>query len=187
MDNDMYRRGKLTCHKKYGEGIAMLAGDGLLNLAFGILAESGQKYALEIASVLSDAVGASGMIGGQVLDVHHRNRQGQGDGLKHRIDTMKTAALMAASCEVGALAARAKKDKVEKIRRFGMNSGVAFQIADDIEDSHRGIACKERLARRAKTYIAKAKTYIARFEKRADGLRCIADRILKKVEIACKG
>ena len=109
MDNDDTRRGKPTCHKKFGEGLAILAGDGLLNLAFGIIAKEKTRQTLSAVSLLSEAIGAGSMIGGQALEAACDDSSARGLRLKGKIDTMKTAAIMIASCKIGALLAGGKK------------------------------------------------------------------------------
>lgn len=173
MDNDDLRRGKPTCHKKFGEAIAILTGDALLNLAFGILSKTKHKRAMEIISLVSDAVGVENMIGGQVLDLKGKNRN-------RKVDAMKTAALMALSCETGALAANAGGKNAGKMREFGRNLGLAFQIADDIEDSRHEKNALGRMRKEAALLISKAKERIAPFGKKADGLHYIADDVLRK-------
>lgn len=174
MDNDDTRRGKPTCHKKFGEDIAILAGDALLNLAFGMLAKSKHKRNSEIISLVSDAVGAENMIGGQVLDLNHSRT------VKRKINAMKTASLMAVSCEIGAVAANAGRTDAKRLGQFGRNLGLAFQIADDIEDSQYKKSALGRMKKEAALYISEAKRHIAPFGNRADGLRHIAHSVLGK-------
>jgi geranylgeranyl diphosphate synthase type II len=196
MDNDDLRRGKPTCHRKFGEAIAVLTGDALLNLAFGILSKTKHKRAMEIISLVSDAVGVENMIGGQVLDLNQGNRLpnlGGSEGgsepprfgrrlRQRKIDAMKTASLMALSCEAGALAADAGGKNAGKAREFGRNLGLAFQIGDDIEDSGHKKKALKRMRKEATLLISKAKECIAPFGKKADGLRYIADKILEKAK-----
>ena len=182
MDNDARRRGKPTCHKKFGENIAILAGDGLLNLAFGIIAElsaSGgkAKKTLEAISLLADAVGSNNMIGGQALDLKKPPPKSLG---RYKINRMKTAALMACSCKIGALAAEGKARDVERIYEFGKNLGLAFQIADDIEDSAHGELLLKRMRKETASFISEGKSCIAPFGEKADTLGYIADRVLEK-------
>lgn len=177
MDNDNMRRGKPACHKKYGEGVAILTGDALLNLAFGILARAKHKRSAEIISLVSGAVGAENMIGGQTLDL----RGGKQISLR-KINRMKTASLMAVSCEIGALAANARRANANRMRRFGENLGLAFQIADDIEDSQYKRNRLEEMKKETAFYIAKGKKNIALFGEKAEGLLRIADSVLEKIE-----
>lgn len=180
MDNDDSRRGKPTCHRKFGEGLAILAGDGLLNLAFGIVTKFKQKKSLEIASFLVDAIGSENMIGGQALDIECRGRPARNRKLKNKIDSMKTAALMAVSCKIGALITPAKPKNIRKMHEFGMNLGLAFQIADDIKDSAHKKPALNKMKNEVKFFISKGKKYIKTLNKRADTLSYIADSVLEK-------
>lgn len=181
MDNDDKRRGKPTCHKKFGEALAILAGDGLLNLAFGIISKVKQKKTLEIASLLSGAIGAENMIGGQVLDLGCEKGLEKTPKLKHKINRMKTAGLMGSACEIGALAAAAKNRDAERMREFGINLGLAFQIADDIEDSRHKLPMLNKMRKEAKLFISRGKTHIAPFKEKAGVLKYIAEGVLKRV------
>ena len=178
MDNDNFRRGKPTCHKKFGEALAILAGDELLNMAFKIVVDSKQKRSLSVISVLSEAIGAGSMIGGQVLDLEYEKGAKKNAKLKNKIDNMKTAALMAASCKIGALAAGAKPKSSKKIYEFGKNLGLAFQVADDIKDGAYRKAKTKEMRKKTSHLIKKAKKNIAFFGKKADGLQYIADHVL---------
>lgn len=178
MDNDDTRRGKPTCHKKFGEDLAILAGDALLNLAFGLLSNLKEKKALEATSLLSDAIGVENMIGGQVLDVIHGRGLKGNKRFRNKINRMKTAALIAASCKAGALTAEAKPQHIKRMYEFGINLGLGFQIADDIKDSQHNASTLDRMKKEAKSFISKAERYLEPFKKRADTLRYIADSIL---------
>ena len=149
MDDDDLRRGKLTCHKKFSEEMAILAGDGLLNLSFAVAARAKHKNALKIISLLSDAIGTQSMMGGQALDICNKRKLKIKTALKNKIDKMKTAALMAAACKIGAEAARASSKFSEKLYRFGINLGLAFQAADDMDDCGRGLCEMKGLEKRA--------------------------------------
>ena len=134
MDNDNFRRGKPTCHRKFGEGIAILTGDALLNLAFEVISKTKQSNSLEIISLLCKAIGTENMAGGQALDLRGTPRK-ENIALKRRINRMKTGGLMAASCEIGAVLAEADKQNAKRLQNFGLNMGLAFQVADDMEDA----------------------------------------------------
>jgi geranylgeranyl diphosphate synthase type II len=127
MDDDDLRRGKPTLHKLFGEGVAVLGGDALSALAFELLASSGP----EILTTFTRALGPAGMLGGQVADL---KSEGKKVGLAEveAIHYMKTAALIAASLKIGALAAGASVEKVEAFFCFGQKLGLAFQIVDDV-------------------------------------------------------
>lgn len=144
LDNDDYRRGKLTCHKVFGEALAILAGDALLTLAFQVLATLPRTPAdvrAGLSGELARAAGTvNGMIGGQVADLEVANRclgaaQAALDPEElEYIHRAKTAALFGASVRLGAMAARANPDQLAAIGRFGETAGLAFQVIDDILD-----------------------------------------------------
>lgn len=137
MDNDDYRRGKLTNHKVFGEGFAVLAGDALLNKAFEIIHQALIKNPklenIKAAAYISKASGAQGMIGGQCIDLYYENKDISLDILNAMHDK-KTGAMIRASLVAGALVAGAKEEDVQRIERFGQLIGLAFQISDDILD-----------------------------------------------------
>jgi len=136
LDDDDLRRGKPTCHKKFGEATAILAGDALLTLAFETLANASIEAARRVA-ILSH-VGASagtinGMVGGQVADLEAEGRAIQPAELEY-IHRSKTAALIRASVVSGAVGAGACDEDVARLKRFGETIGWAFQVVDDILD-----------------------------------------------------
>ena len=131
MDDDDLRRGRPTCHKVYGEALAVLVGDALLTEAFALLAREAQAGALVAA--LARGAGASGMVGGQVLDLHTTREQLTREHVR-AIHRAKTAALIGAACELGAIAAEAAPEGTEAARHFGLCLGEAFQATDDILD-----------------------------------------------------
>jgi geranylgeranyl diphosphate synthase type II len=137
MDNDDYRRGKLTNHKVFGEGFAVLAGDALLNKAFEIIHQSLIKNPklenIKAAAYISKASGAQGMIGGQCIDLYYENKDINLDILNAMHDK-KTGAMIRASLVAGALVSGAKEEDVQRIEKFGQLIGLAFQISDDILD-----------------------------------------------------
>ncbi|MBI5629481.1 MAG: polyprenyl synthetase family protein [Elusimicrobia bacterium] len=145
MDDDDLRRGKPTNHKIFGEAVAILAGDGLLTYAFEVLAENASELgldargSLELVRVVARGAGTRGMVGGQVADLEAegwRKRNGgfnPGKALEY-IHLHKTAALITASLEAGALLARGSSAQRAALRRYGRSIGLAFQIADDILD-----------------------------------------------------
>ena len=135
MDNDDFRRGKLTNHKVYGEATAILAGDALLNLAFetAILAEVTPDKKIEALKVLATASGWDGMIGGQVVDLESEGKKISFDTLKY-IHKLKTGALISAACEMGAVLAGADKEALRAVSEYSENLGIAFQVLDDILD-----------------------------------------------------
>ena len=136
MDNDDYRRGKLTVHKKYNEAIGVLVGDALLTEAFGIIANSkslGDKNKVEIISKLSEYAGFSGMVGGQFVDMESENKKVEIDTLKY-IHAHKTGKLLTAAIELPMIALDIESEKHEKMIEYSKLLGIAFQIKDDILD-----------------------------------------------------
>ena len=136
LDNDDLRRGKPTCHKKFGEAIAILAGDGLLTLAFetiGATPVSAERRTAILTEVATAAGTVNGMVGGQVADLEAERKLVDAQMLEY-IHRSKTAALIRASVTVGALCAGASADDVARLRRFGETIGWAFQVTDDILD-----------------------------------------------------
>ncbi len=143
MDNDEYRRGKKTTHVVYGEGMAVLAGDGLLNFAFETaakafsFAEEKEEFdrIAKALSVFGQKAGIYGMIGGQTADIEAED---MGDGVTEEqllfIHEHKTAALIQSAMMIGAILAGASKEEVERIEKCAYNIGIAFQIQDDILD-----------------------------------------------------
>ena len=136
LDNDDFRRGKPTCHKVFGEAIAILAGDALLTLAFQTLAfvPVEPQRRLNILATIAQAAGTDrGMIGGQVADLEAAKKAPDVGTLEY-IHRSKTAALIRASIVAGGIAGGAANEDVERLRRFGENIGWAFQVVDDILD-----------------------------------------------------
>jgi farnesyl diphosphate synthase len=135
MDDDDTRRGKPACHIAFGEATAILAGDALQTLAFELLADPATHpdalVRSNLIAALAKAAGASGMVGGQMLDM-----QAQARGLEMLVHLMelKTGALFAFALEAGALLGHASTDEFQYLSRFGSKIGLAFQIADDILD-----------------------------------------------------
>lgn len=138
MDNDDYRRGKLTNHKVYGEGLAILAGDGLLNHAFEIMLQNSltqpdPKPFVRSIYEIARAAGINGMIGGQMVDLASEGKRIDADTLDY-IHNHKTAALIEAPLKIGAIIGRAQEKDIENMAIVGRKLGLAFQIQDDILD-----------------------------------------------------
>lgn len=136
MDNDDLRRGKPSCHKAYGEVNALLAGDALENLAFGVIAESeslSDTQKVKLIRTLSKATGISGMIGGQVIDTEYEGKP-LPEELLLKMYGMKTGALLRAACEMGCICGGGDDEKIKSAGDYGENLGLAFQIIDDILD-----------------------------------------------------
>jgi len=161
MDNDDFRRGKLTVHKKYSEGHAVLTGDFLLTYAFEVLAThphlSAEKK-VQLIATLAQRSGSDGMIGGQVMDLAYEGQKVSLDNLRllHR---NKTAALITAAIEFGGIIANATLIQLDHLRQFGEAIGLAFQIIDDILDvtsSHtkHGKAVASDIINEKSTYVS---------------------------------
>ncbi len=160
MDNDDLRRGKPTSHKQFGEALAILAGDGLQSSAFDLLSQT-QTTPAQLVTCLqlfAQAVGANGMVGGQVLDIegeHHHLTLAQ---LKH-LHALKTGALLATAVDMGAVLASVSEADAANLHQFAASFGLAFQIQDDINDRTKST---QALGKTANKDIAEAKnTYPA--------------------------
>jgi geranylgeranyl diphosphate synthase, type II len=201
MDNDDYRRGKLTNHKVYGEDIAILAGDGLLAYAFEYIATQTQGVSadrvLKSIAHLARAVGADGLVGGQVVDLESEGKDISVETLTY-IHNHKTGALFKSSVVCGAILGGATEPEIEKLDKFAHNIGLAFQIIDDILDitatqaelgktagkdleaqkaTYPKLWGLEESKRQADKLVAEAKTILAEFGDRAKPLQALADYI----------
>lgn len=138
MDDDDYRRGKLSCHKKFGEAMGILAGDALSVLPFEIIADDtllSAEQKVKIISCLAKAVGKDGMIGGQVIDMENEERTDVDESNLRNMYKHKTGELIAVSCMMGCICAgRDDADTLENAADYGYKLGLAFQIVDDILD-----------------------------------------------------
>jgi geranylgeranyl diphosphate synthase type II len=161
MDNDDLRRGRATCHKVFGEGIAILAGDALLTIAFEIAAQAraSARYDLrEVFREITTAAGSRKLIAGQVADLEAEGRRINRAQLRY-IHENKTAALLTTSVRLGAMAANASAKQLTAITAFGRALGLAFQVIDDILDVTQ---TSEKLGKSAgKDVAAKKATYPA--------------------------
>jgi geranylgeranyl diphosphate synthase, type II len=134
MDNSDTRRDKPSSHIVFGEGPALLAADALLTYAFEVLALNvPPKYSIPLTSVLAEAVGPQGMIGGQVIDIKYRGKRASYKTLKY-IHTHKTGALFIAAATVGAILADASPKQIKALVDYSSHIGLAYQITDDILD-----------------------------------------------------
>jgi len=139
IDNDDYRRGKPTCHKVFGEAIAILAGDGLLTEAFRLMTNQPGKdqplgdevLVLDLIREVAQAAGVLGMVGGQVVDIESEGKTVDLPTVQY-IHTHKTGAMILASVRVGARLGGAMETDLKVLTRYGENLGLAFQIADDV-------------------------------------------------------
>ena len=138
MDDDDYRRGRRTCHRVYGEAIAILAGDALLTHAFQLLADAGPtrllpERRLRVIAEIAEAAGSCGMVGGQAMDILAEGHEIDHPTLLY-LHTHKTGALIRASVRVGGIAGGAEEEQLEALTRYAERVGLAFQIVDDILD-----------------------------------------------------
>lgn len=205
MDNDDFRRGKPTCHKVFGENIAILAGDALLAEAFVLLSQVEKvrlsaERRLAVIHEIAQAAGINGMVGGQALDVLSVESVSDENTL-YEIHRRKTGALIVAAVKTGAIIFNARKDKIRALAQYGINLGLAFQIADDIlnvegdrelmgketgsDAAHNKLTypsllgldvAKEKLAK----YIDSAVASLSGFDERARPLLVIARYIMER-------
>lgn len=137
IDNDDYRRGKPTCHRVYGDAVAILTGDALLNYSFELMARNGQypgiksEALLSVMEEVSKAIGTGGMLGGEVVDIISEGETGT-EELVEYIHTHKTAALIKVSLRAGAILADSSSQEIQALSDYGDYLGFAFQIQDDI-------------------------------------------------------
>jgi len=160
LDDDDLRRGRPTCHKAFDEATAILTGDGLLTLAFEILADriSDPVLAVRLIRELARAAGPAGMIAGQIADLKAENTVGDLATLEY-IHTNKTAKMFRCAATMGALCGGATPEQRERLGRYGLKIGLGFQIADDILDVS---ASSEQLGKTAGKDVRAAKcTYPA--------------------------
>lgn len=136
MDNDDFRRGRPTCHKVFGDGIAVLAGDALLTIAFEIVSNAKPTPRYDISILLREiavAAGSKRLIAGQVADLEAEGKRVKRDQLRF-IHENKTAAILKSSVRLGAMSANADARRLSSITQFGKRLGLAFQVIDDILD-----------------------------------------------------
>lgn len=196
MDNDNYRRNKLTVHRKFNEGIAILTGDALLTKAFELIAENNEIVGLsdekivEVIKIISKASGADGMVGGQVADTFlvskpnvsktHTNK------LVNYIHLHKTAALIKASILAGAVLAGGSEEEINAMKNYGEKIGFAFQIADDIFDvrkdrvNYSDIYGMKKSERDANRLIDEAKKSLEIFGSKKEILSLLADYVITR-------
>jgi geranylgeranyl diphosphate synthase type II len=204
MDDDDFRRGKPTNHKVYGDAMAILAGDGLLNKAFETVSNNISKIdipaerILKSLEILSNASGSEGMIGGQVTDMFVEERTMEYLEYMHRL---KTGALIRAACQIGATAGGASEEDISKLSDYAHYLGLAFQVKDDIldftadeEELGKPVGSDEKNDKLTyvtllgldqsqnilEDYTAKAISSLEIFGGRAERLREIAEYLLKR-------
>ena len=178
VDNDDYRRGKLTSHKKFGEATAVMAGDALCIHAFEMMGKTGNAKAIEL---LAHLLGTYGMIGGEMTDIECEGKTVDLEIVDY-IHYHKTAALIEASLLVGAMLAKASESDMEIIRNYGRSIGLAFQIVDDILDI---VSTTEELGKDAGSDIEKGKaTYpsIVGLEKSRERARELYEESIKALD-----
>ena len=207
MDNSDLRRGQPSCHAKFGEATAILAGDALLTLAFGVLADesagaNGPEATVRLALIarLATAAGIHGMAGGQALDLAFANEPHLGAEIA-RMERMKTGELIAFSCEAGAILAQAPERARMALHSYAHDLGLAYQIADDIldaegsegatgkhvgRDAEQGKATfvaqlgLEQARRQAGMLATQAVQHLDLFGEKADLLRSVADFVIRR-------
>lgn len=186
MDNDDFRRGKPSCHKKYDEATAILAGDALLALCFDIISSQDDKVTSGlIAKEVSKACGSQGMVGGQMLDLQAQAQNlniGRSVSVRKRelINQIKTAALIRSAVVIGAISAGATDYQKLRLSRFGEKIGLAFQLVDDILDKEfiDGSSSRSFCLKKAQRLTESAKKELGIFGGKADTLCAIADLLV---------
>jgi geranylgeranyl diphosphate synthase type II len=183
MDDDDYRRGKPACHKAFGEANAILAGDALLTLAFGVIAKRLNPKIAAIATLeLADAIGTSGLVGGQAADLEFKGRITSLKSLNY-INNLKTARLFEASARIGAIIAENGGERyIDAMAAFGAYLGRAFQIIDDVLDreGYAKASGVKKAREDAGRLIFGAKKALDIFGLKAGRLKDIADYILSR-------
>jgi len=203
LDNDDLRRGRPTCHVAFGEAIAILAGDALQTQAYEVLAglRCQPATAVRIVGEIAHATGTrEGMIGGQVLDLEAEHTRPDGARLE-QIHRSKTGALITAALVTGALFAGADDAQAKRIRNFGAQAGLAFQIADDVLDvtqssqqlgktAGKDVAAEkvtypslfgvEQSMKMARDYVTQACAQLDPFGKRAENLKQLARHLVER-------
>ena len=185
MDDSDTRRGKPSCHVKYGEALAILTGDSLLTLAFNLISRTRDKTKTgQIIFEISKAIGSFGMIGGQVMDLKIKEEKKVDLPTMEYINLHKTASLIAVAAKTGAIIAGAREHEIDALQKYGEYVGLAFQIVDDMLDRNGYVEVfGVRGARdEAQTLIERTKDSLAIFGEKADNLREIADYILDRKE-----
>jgi farnesyl diphosphate synthase len=193
MDDDDERRGQASCHIKFGEAAAILAGDALLTLAFEIMSDKtthpDSNVRCDLVSSLAKAIGYHGMVGGQMLDILSKESALSANEIM-RMQRMKTGELFAVACEVGAILGKSSKNLRLALRNYAHFLGLAFQITDDIMDNYSdnqenkktnvdyiGV---ENSQEQAKMLISQAISHLHMFEEKADPLRELARFVLER-------
>jgi geranylgeranyl diphosphate synthase type II len=203
MDNDDFRRGRATCHKVFGDGIAVLAGDALLTIAFEIVSRAKPTRRYDMSTLLREvavAAGSQKLIAGQVADLEAEGKKSTRAQLRY-IHENKTAAILTTSVRLGAMSANADAKKLQTITNFGRALGLAFQVIDDILDVTQtseklGKSAGKDIAARKATYPAvlgldqsraeakrltkQAHNSLSIFGKKAEALHALANYLLER-------
>jgi geranylgeranyl pyrophosphate synthase len=202
MDDDELRRGQPCNHKVFGEGLAVLAGDGLLALAFEVLAKRAESPQIAAGWVaeLAEAAGWQGMIGGQAADLLGENQPPDAE-LVARIHRSKTARLIQCACRLGAIAASAEPEDYRAVSDYGLHVGLAFQMADDLldvtgrtetvgknvsKDADKGkqtyvrVVGMERAQEMVRSELRQGLDSLAGFDSKADTLRLLARFVVER-------
>lgn len=186
LDNDDMRRGKPTCHRKFGEALAILTGDALLTQAFQLLSEvKPPERGVRLLREVAEAAGTQGMIGGQVCDILlSKNGSGPSPDLStlDDISQHKTGRLIEASAMVGAMMGTGVSSKLTRIRRYGQALGLAFQVVDDIMDGDGYLQLMNpgQAQQKVRNLIREAQQEAETFGKKGKGLLELAGFLLEK-------
>jgi geranylgeranyl diphosphate synthase type II len=203
MDNDDFRRGRPTCHKVFGEGIAVLAGDALLTVAFEILSQAEPTKRYDTATLLEEiavAAGSKKLIAGQVADLEAEGKKVDRAQLRY-IHENKTAAILTSAVRLGAMSANANSRKLNAITTFGDALGLAFQVVDDILDvtqtseklgksagkdvaahkaTYPAVVGLEKSRAEARALTRKAHAALGVFARKGEALRALASYLLER-------
>ena len=203
MDNDDFRRGRPTCHKVFGDGIAVLAGDALLTIAFEIVSSAKPASRYDMSMLLREiavAAGSQKLIAGQVADLEAEGRKASREQLRF-IHENKTAAILKTSVRLGAMSANADAKKLKAITLFGRGLGLAFQVIDDILDvtqtseilgksAGKDVAAKkatypaviglEKSRAEARRLTRQAHDALSIFDEKAEALHALANYLLER-------
>jgi farnesyl diphosphate synthase len=205
MDNSDLRRGRPTCHKAFDDATAVLAGDGLLTMAFEVLAQpdthGDPSVRCELVASLAQAAGSNGMVGGQMIDLLAEHQPDIDIGAITRLQRLKTGALIAFACEAGAILGKAPQEARLALRGYAHDLGLAFQIADDLldvegstDDTGKPVGADaaagkatfvsilgvERARAQANLLVGQAVAHLDPFEERADLLRQAASFVVER-------
>ncbi len=183
MDDDDVRRGKPSCHKKFGEALGILTGDALLSYAFDLLTRANHDASVHLRVIreVAEAVGTKGMVGGQVADISIPKSKLDSRAMEF-INARKTGALISGSVRVGALLGRATPAAYSALRRYGDRVGLVFQLVDDLLDKDGAVMLqgKEEVWRRAQRLTQEAVAAVKPLGPRAEPLKELARFILNR-------